>query len=127
MELLTSPGVLPVRPDTLSRSAVVAYKPFPLVVLRFVDDDRFLAKCTADCVEFWRARADGSRCIIDGAGLLPLRSFAAANAGTTGEEAKDGGLTVDAFVFVLESETISENGTSTMQLHLPLSSSPIHC
>ena len=99
--LFTSPGVLPVRPDTLSTSAVVPYKPFPFVPLRFVDDDRFLANCTADCVEFWRARADGSRCIIDGAGLLPPRSFAAVKVETTGEEAKDGGLTVDAFVFVL--------------------------
>ena len=101
IELLTSPSVLPVRPDTLSTSADVPYKPFPFVVLTLVDDDRFLANCATDCVEFWRARAEGSRCIIDGAGLLPPRSFNAANVATTGEEAKDGGLTVDAFVLVL--------------------------
>ena len=107
-----SPSVLPVRPDTLSTSAVVPYKPLPFVALTFVDDDRFLADCTTDCAEFWRARADGSRCITDGAGLLPPRSFAAANVATIGEEATDGGLIVDRFVFVLRIETVSVHGIS---------------
>ena len=64
---------------------------------------------------------------MDGAGLLPPRSFAAANVATTGEEAKDGGLTVDAFVFVLGIENVSVNGALTTLRHLPLSCRPIHC
>lgn len=110
LELLTSPSVLPVRPDTLSTSAVVPYNPFPFAGLRLVEDDLFLANCATDWVEFWRARDDGSRCIVEGAGLLPPRSFTGANAATTGEEARDGGLIVDAFVFVLRSEKVSEKG-----------------
>ena len=98
-----------------------------MLALKFVDDDRFLASCIADCVEFWRALADGSRCIIEGAGLLPPRSFPAVKVETTGEETKGGGLAFDAFVFVLELEPVSEDGILAAALHSPFSSGPVHC
>ena len=86
-------------PTILPMSAMT---PLPFVGLLDVDEEgRRRVSGRADCVEFWRARDEGTRCIAAGPGLLRPIILLTAKVPTTGDETNDGVLTAEVLVLVL--------------------------